>query len=116
MALIVTPKETPAILLQQIKALINTSAIDTWSMDSEGDFTHTPPQWKNKAWFRPQIDGSVLVFKFLGNTAETTTRAMYGVYHGRFLEMLLTHFDLKFTNAEASALPSRGDLITPQKK
>lgn len=116
MALVVTPKESPDTLLQQIKAMMNTSAIDTWSMDSDGDFTHTPPQWKHKGWFRPSIDGNVLVFKFLGNTAEITTKEIYGIYHGRFLEMLLVHFDLQFTNAEASALPSRGDLISRAKK
>jgi hypothetical protein len=116
MALVVTPKESPADLLKQIKATMSTSAIETWSMDSDGDFTHTPTQWKHKGWFRPTIDGSVLVFKFLGNTAETTTKEIYGVYHGRFLEMLLVHFDLQFTDAQASALPSRGDQITRLKK
>jgi predicted nucleic acid-binding protein len=35
----------------------------------------------------------------------------YAVYHGRFIEMLLTHFDLKFTQARASALPETGDIV-----
>ncbi|ERJ35113.1 hypothetical protein L810_2257 [Burkholderia sp. AU4i] len=31
------------------------------------------------------------------------TKVVYGVYHGRFLEMLLAHFDHSFSNATATA-------------
>jgi hypothetical protein len=31
------------------------------------------------------------------------TKVIYGVYHGRFIEMLLTHFDDSFTSATATA-------------
>ena len=31
---------------------------------------------------------------------------MYGIYHGRFIEMLLNHFDKRFTEASATANPS----------
>jgi hypothetical protein len=31
------------------------------------------------------------------------TKTIYGVYHGRFIEMLLTHFDNEFSAASATA-------------
>jgi hypothetical protein len=34
---------------------------------------------------------------------------VYGVYHGRFVEMLLNHFDNRFSEATVTALPSKGD-------
>jgi hypothetical protein len=112
MALIVIPKESAETLLKQIKDTMNTPAIITWSMDSDGDFTHTPHQWKSKAWFRPSVQGSELVFIFLGRQKEITSKEIYAVYHGRFIEMLLAHFDVKFSSVQATALPARGDLIT----
>ena len=37
---------TPNTLLTKIKAAIDKGEIDTWSYDANGDFTHTPEQWK----------------------------------------------------------------------
>ena len=110
--IIVKPKESPEALLKEIKATVKTPTVETWSIDSDGDFTHLPSQWKHKGWFRPRIDGNDLVFRFLGNKNEVTSKEVYGVYHGRFIEMLLNHFDDKFKTAEATALPAKGDLIT----
>lgn len=31
------------------------------------------------------------------------TKPIYGVYHGRFIEMLLTHFDDSFASVAATA-------------
>lgn len=110
MAIIITPKITPADLLVQIRNSMN--AIETWSMDSDGDFTHSPAQWNCKAWFRPKIDGVQLVFIILTPRGVKMSRSIYGVYHGRFIEMLLIHFDLIFTEVTATALPARGDMVS----
>jgi hypothetical protein len=39
----------PSSLLAAIKKAIDARHVDTWSYDSDGDFTHTPLQWAKKA-------------------------------------------------------------------
>lgn len=34
-------------------------------------------------------------------------KEIYGIYHGRFIEMLLSHFDDSFSNASATALQDK---------
>jgi len=112
MAVIVRTVE-PRALLQLIKQSIKDSGIETWSVDSDGDFTHTPPQWSNEAWFRPVVQEDRLIFNILTPKSRHLSRTIYGIYHGRFIEMLLTHFDTKFSSARATALPIDGDIIKP---
>jgi hypothetical protein len=102
----------PGQLLNEIKAAIASGVIQTWLLDNEGDFTHSPPQWKFKAWLRPRVAPSILTFNILAPTTEKMSKEIYGIYHGRFIEMLLAHFDLKFVSATASALATTGDVIT----
>ena len=99
-------------LLAAIKKAIDTRKVETWSYDSDGDFTHTPPQWARKAWLRPKIEFGALVFNILNPRGVVITKEVYGVYHGRFIEMLLVHFDNSFTNADASAAVAAGDQVT----
>ena len=82
----------PKGLLDDIKQSIGNKVIQTWIEDEEGDFTHDS-QWKNKAWFHPQIKNGQLAFGLVGRKDESMTKLIYGIYHGRFSEMLLTHFD-----------------------
>ena len=99
----------PADLLAKIKKAIDDKKVETWSYDADGDFTHTPDQWANKAWMRPQVSQGMLIFGILGQKGVVMTKVIYGVYHGRFLEMLLTHFDLEFSSALTTALGSGPD-------
>jgi hypothetical protein len=103
--------DNPSELLGAIKTSIRNGSIETWLVDTDGDFTHTPEQWKNKAWFRPVVDTDKIIFNILGPASGRMSRTVYGVYHGRFIEMLLTHFDLKFSRATATALPVAGDYV-----
>jgi len=105
MALIVNTT-TPDQLLANIRATIDKKGIVTWTYDSEGDFTHTTSseQWEEKAWMRPIIVPGVLIFEIVARGDEVLTKPIYGVYHGRFAEMLLTHFDHDFTSLQATAL------------
>ncbi len=108
MAIIVkTPK--PADLLKAIKSAIDKEEIDTWSYDRDGDFTHTPNQWKNKAWLIPKVYDGELRFGILPPTDVELSKVIYGVYHGRFIEMLLNHFDEKFSTALATAKKNEPD-------
>jgi hypothetical protein len=111
MALIVKTSD-PQGLLSNIKKEIDTNSIVTWSYDSDGDFTHTPEQWQYKGWMRAKIYQGEIHFGFLGNKVANTTKLIYAVYHGRFAEMLLNHFDDKFSNVQATSMPTNLDKIT----
>lgn len=113
MAIIIKTND-PNNLLVEIKKTIDTKAIETWSYDSDGDFTHTPEQWKLKAWLRPKIGTGELMFGIIGRNDVQLSTYIYGVYHGRFIEMLLNHFDNKFTEAYATSMPKTGVDIIPK--
>ncbi len=107
MAIIIKTKN-PDGLLAAIRKSIDTKAIETWSYDGDGDFTHTPEQWVLKAWLKPKIGPGELIFGILGRNDIQLSTYLYGIYHGRFIEMLLNHFDDKFTEAYATSMPKSG--------
>jgi hypothetical protein len=97
-------------LVQAIKDAIAAGQIETWSVDAEGDFTHSVPQWRGKAWMRPDFSNDDrVVFGILGQKNIALSTAVYAVYHGRFIEMLLRHFDDRFSAARASASKTKYD-------
>jgi hypothetical protein len=110
MAITVNTKN-PNGLLTAIKLAIQESRVTTWSYDDAGDFTHVPDQWKHKAWLRPRAGEGRLLFVILPPKGKVVTKEVYGVYHGRFIEMLLAHFDKDFSQAVASALAGSGDVV-----
>ena len=116
MALTVKTKNAKA-LLSAIKKAIDDKTIDTWTYDSDGDFTHSPEQWKNKAWFKPAtiLKPDELRFGLYGQNEINTTVLVYAVYHGRFAEMLLNHFDKDITEITTSSMPTFIDNITTGK-
>lgn len=115
MALIIKTSD-PSRLLSQIKKAIDADKIKTWSYDSDGDFTHTPDQWENKAWLcvKKNSDGE-LSFGILGQREINTSKLIYAVYHGRFAEMLLNHFDAEITEITTTSMPTSIDNITTNK-
>lgn len=94
----------PSALLAAIKSAVVNKHVDTWEYDGDGDFTHSPPQWKNKAWLRPSVMSGSLTLGIIGQSGIPMSKEVYAVYHGRFLEMLLAHFDQSFSSAQATAL------------
>lgn len=110
MAIIIKTK-SPEDLLNAIKKEIDEGKIVTWSYDSDGDFTHSTKQWNANAWLRPKVSVGELRFGILKNENIDMSAVIYGVYHGRFIEMLLTHFDDQFTNAQATALLTEPDIF-----
>ncbi len=77
---IIVQTVNPTGLLAEIKEAIDDKRIDTWAYDKDGDFTHTPDQWKNKAWPHPSIS-TALNFSILGQKDVKMENAVYGVYH-----------------------------------
>ncbi|WP_157381590.1 hypothetical protein [Burkholderia ubonensis] len=99
----------PQTLLNSIRKAIDDKKVETWTYDNDGDFYHTPDQWSKKAWLRPHVQQGVLLLGLLGQEGVAMTKLIYGVYHGRFIEMLLTHFDSDFSNASSTALEGAVD-------
>lgn len=112
MALIVKT-DNPDELLRKIKKEIQNENIDTWFVDEDGDFTHAPEQWNCKAWMHKISDSSEdsLIFGIVGNKQEKMTKSLYAVYHGRFSEMLLSHFDDEIDRVEITSGKTVYDLF-----
>jgi len=104
---------TPEMLVENIKKKIGEHRIDTWSVDSDNDFTHNVDQWRNRAWIRYKVErefGRVVFFVICRRDANMTI-VEYAVYHGRFVEMLLTHFDRECDTIEVSPLATNYDSV-----
>lgn len=110
MAVIVNT-EKPRRLLLAIKQAIDEGQIKTWSYDQDGDFTHTADQWMKRAWLRPNIQDGRIVFNVIPPKLRAVSQVVYGIYHGRFIEMLLNHFDKEFEDALATALATSSDRL-----
>lgn len=104
--------DNPQGLLNSFKKAINDNDIVTWA-EKDGYFTHTTStnQWKDRAFFLPQIKDGYLIMNLIKPKNGKISTDVYAIYHGRIIESLLTHFDQKFSNAYATALPVSGDLV-----
>lgn len=99
----------PRKLLENLKRKINDKKIDTWLYDNDGDFYHVPNQWKFKAWLSPFVENNRLVFGIIGQKEINLSTLAYAVYHGRFVEMLLNHFDQQFSEVNISSQKTQYD-------
>jgi hypothetical protein len=94
--------QSPASLLAKIMRGIDAGHIRTWEYDSDGDFSHSPPQWSGKAILRPALSPGALRLKIMFYPSRPLTKEVKGVYYGRFLEMLFAHFPDEFSSAIAN--------------
>jgi hypothetical protein len=101
----------PQALLAAFKQAIDQGHVVTWSYDAANNFTHTPEQWKDQAVMRPTFYQGWLVMNFWVKKAQTATKPLYGVYHGRFTESMLSHCDTLFSNATSTAMPTNADRV-----
>jgi hypothetical protein len=103
---------TPKKLLAAFKKAIDDGHVITWAYDSDGDFTHTTDQWRNKAWLRPKIiEGEELVVFILAPEGDDLSSAVYAIFHGRFIESMLRHCDQLFIEGRATSMPESGDVV-----
>lgn len=97
----------PEGLLDKIREAIENKVVVTWLLDNDGDFFPTQEQWIGKAWITPLIRKDVpnsLYFGIIESKLQRMTKAIYGVFLGRFAEMLLTHFDTDMESLYISPL------------
>ena len=92
-------------LLKGINDLIDQNRIQTWEYDTMGDYTMTPSQWREQAWMRPSVKiGRTIKFGIIKRRDANISKEVYAVYHGRFAEMLLAHFDINIDSLEISPM------------
>lgn len=103
----------PKQLLADIKKEISEGKIATWSCDKDGDFTHNVDQWRYKAWFHPRIKDDQLILGVICRKDRNMSVLEYAVYHGRFVEMLLTHFDKTCGHITATSKVTMYDKVKP---
>ena len=103
--------DSPSDLVNRIKAGIDNHTIETWLYDNAGDFTHDTDQWRFHAWMTPIIEEKRVVFGIICRKDRNLSIAEYAIYHGRFLEMLLRHFDKICKNIEVTSLASKYDIV-----
>lgn len=108
--MVIFTSNNPHQLLASLKLAICESHITTWA-EINGYFTHTPYQWARKAWFRPSIQGNELRFAIIRPQGGVINREVYAVYHGRFVETMLAHFDYQFNSGYATALAQEPDQV-----
>ena len=96
----------PKKLHKGIKDAINAGEIQTWKIDGNGLLTHctSTDQWEREAWFGCILEENRIVFCINGREDRALTVPEYAIYHGRFVEMLLTHFDRDFSDIQVSPL------------
>jgi hypothetical protein len=104
----------PGALLEAIYKGIDSGHVATWAYDTDGDFSHSPDQWKGLAWLKPSVETDNLLLTILPPQGKNVSVLAYAVYHGRFVEMVLNHFDKLFSASYVSALamPIFGDVLT----
>lgn len=102
----------PQRLLTAFKNGIDRGQIVTWSKDSDGDFTHTPDQWINKAWLRPRIENGRLALYIVGRQNAAMPLEVYAVYHGRFIEAMIRHCRSLFDLGIATPYPTSSETVT----
>ena len=113
MAIFVKTKN-PSELIKDINEQIDKKQIDTWMRDTDGDYTHNTDQWRFHAWIRSRIETGRVVFYIICRKDKNLTVFDYAIYHGRFVEMLLSHFDKSCESIEVSSLASSYDIVSKE--
>lgn len=108
--------EAPHALLQAFQDCIDQSepkgSIRTWvRSDDRRFYTHRAEGWARKAWFRPSVSQMTLTFNIVKPANQNISTIAYAYYHGHLIETFLTHFDNRFTDVRATAMPAANDLV-----
>jgi hypothetical protein len=98
-------------LVEEIIDKIDSIIISTWSYDDDNDFTHKAEQWNNRAWIsakRNDNDNDSYTFGIICRRDRPITTTEYAIFHSRFAEMLLAHFDDDIENIQITSMPVSG--------
>lgn len=106
---------TPTALLADIKKAINDKKVKTWSYNAKNEFDHTADNWSGLCAFTVTVHDGYLhcTAAYPAGQTKWANDAVYGVYQGRFTEMLMNHFNSKFEFIAAGDFKKIGDLTYP---
>lgn len=102
---------SPGRLLRRLHAAIDDGTIANWNYDGDGDFTYLHPEWRQRAWLSPRVSEGRLIFNTVPRKGVAMSTGVYAVYHARFVELLLAHFDSQFESVRVTAAPTPGDAV-----
>lgn len=104
---------TPRKLSRLLKIAIESGIVGTWTVDGDGDYTPNDDFLGEKGWLTiSEIKAhEALILGLIGRKYVTMTTGEYALFHTRFAELLLTHFDSLFHKIEISAYPTSQDKI-----
>ncbi len=109
---IIVESSTPDILLSRIRRAIDDETIVSWSYDGDGDLIPQDDALRGKGWLRPRVASRTRLLLTTVKPQETTMMLLtYGLFHSRFIHLLLVHFDAEFESVRATALPAFGDAV-----
>ena len=103
---IIVKTENSSSLLQSIYLAIDNKKIHTWTyivFEGKRYLTHSPEQWIKKAYLLPEVYDGELRFGIVPPRDQRIADETRGVYHGRFVEMLMGHFRTQFSVASATS-------------
>lgn len=108
--------EEPQALLNAFQARIDQSepkgSITTWVRSEDRRFyTQRAEGWARKAWFRPSVSQTTLVFNIVKPANQNISTVAYAYYHGHLIETFMAHFDHMFADARATAMPAANDVV-----
>lgn len=109
---IIIKTANPYLLLDKIYDAIDNKKIDKWVHTADGRLTPSSLLWKNEAFFKPQIwvDNEELRFGLIKRTdRKFISTKLYTLYHTRFVETLLSHFDTDFREVTVTAMKTDPD-------
>ena len=95
----------PSNLETLVDKAIKDGSIKTWEIQIHDDvkyYTHTPEQWRQKAYLRPYQANNMWQLYLVWPKVSNKEKAVSGVYHGRFIEMLCTHFANNFADIDST--------------
>lgn len=94
--------------IELMNQAISNESIVTWKKDPDGDYTATPSQWYMQAWMHLYPSSDHIKVGIISRRNVKLSSTTYAIYHGRFSEMLLAHFDKYIKNIEISSLLVKG--------
>lgn len=104
-------------LVANIKRAVDAGEIQTWRRvvhEGVDYYTHdtSSDQWLKQAYIQPSINlNGDLSFYVIGVKNITVDQYTFGVYQGRFIQMMIAHFPDDFNEATATSKADIGDLL-----
>lgn len=103
---------TPKKLLLTFKKIVGEGRVAEWTCDRDDDFTLTEAPWGRLAWLHPSVvEKERLILNIIRAQNASISDEVYAIYHGKFVQAMLTHCKNQFASANATALPEGADSV-----